>query len=129
MTIKAKHQEGMAFEVEIRGHKLTSDLTPDKGGKDLGPSPPELLLGALAACSGIFAAMFAQRNGLSPQGIEAEATAEMAQSPMRLNGFSVRVRFPGLPEELKEKAKAFIEACVVGNTLKNANSVVLEIES
>ncbi|HAF69786.1 MAG: OsmC family protein [Acetothermia bacterium 64_32] len=124
----ATWKEGMAFTVEIRGHRLESDLSPDKGGKDLGPTPPEILLGALAACSGIYAKMFADREGLPADGIRAVAQAEALQSPMRLGNFSVRVRIPGLPREKRDKAKAFVESCLVGQTLKVANAVSLELD-
>ncbi len=126
---KATYAGGISFDIEIRGHKLTADLPRDKGGNDRGPTPPELLVAALASCVGIFAAMFAQRNGLSPEGIEVEARAETAQSPMRLTDFSAVLRFPSLPAELKDKARAFIESCLVGNTLKRANPVSLEFEA
>ena len=123
----ATWKEGIAFTVKIRNHKLTSDLTPDKGGQDLGPTPPELLVGALAACSGIFAKMFADREGIPADGIEAVAEAETLQSPMRLGNFTVRVHIPGLLEEKRSKARAFVEGCLVGQTLKVANSVSLEL--
>lgn len=126
---KATYAGGISFDIEIRGHKLTVDLPQDKGGNDKGPTPPELLVAALASCVGIFAALFAQKNNLSPEGIEVEAQAETVQSPTRLANFSAVLRFPSLPKELEEKARAFIEACLVGNTLKNANTVSLKIES
>ncbi|MBC7098095.1 OsmC family protein [Candidatus Bipolaricaulota bacterium] len=124
----ATWKEGMAFTVEVRGHRLESDLSPDKGGKDLGPTPPEILLGALAACSGIYAKMFADREGLPASGIQAVAQADVLQSPMRLGNFSVRVRIPGLPQGKRDKAKAFVEGCMVGQTLKVANTVSLELD-
>ena len=123
----ATWKEGLAFTIKVRGHELTTDLPPAKGGKDLGPTPPELLLAALAACSGIFAKMFADREGLPAEGIEAVAEAETLQSPMRLGNFTVRVHIPGLPEEKRSKARAFVEGCLVGQTLKVANSVSLEL--
>ncbi|MEQ1747133.1 MAG: OsmC family protein [Saprospiraceae bacterium] len=43
----------MAFETEIGNHKVVMDTTPDIGGDDSGPSPKKLLLGTLAACTGI----------------------------------------------------------------------------
>lgn len=126
---RAKYTGGVSFEIEIRGHRFKVDLPRDKGGDDAGPTPPELVVAALASCVGIFAALFAQRNGLSPEGIEVKAWAETVQGPTRLADFSATLRFPSLPAELKEKARAFIEACIVGQTLKRANQVSLEIKS
>ncbi len=123
----ATWKEGRAFTVKIRNHKLTSDLTPDKGGQDLGPTPPELLVGALAACSGIFAKMFADREGIPADGIEVTVEADSLSAPARLGNFRVRVKIPGLPADKQAKAKAFVESCLVGQTLKAANTVDLEL--
>jgi len=128
VEVKARYREGISFELEIRGHKVIADLPSDKGGRDTGPTPPELLVAALASCTGVYAALFARRNGLSPEGIEVEARAEMAQSPARLEDFSVTVRIPGLPQELVDKAQRFIGACLVGQTLKRPNAISLEIK-
>ncbi len=125
---RASYKEGLAFTIKIRGHTLVSDLPPAKGGKDEGPTPPELMVAALAACAGIFAAMFARKAGISPEGIEVEAEADTLESPTRLGNFRARIKFPGLPQEMRERAKAFIGACLVGQTLKRENQVTLELE-
>lgn len=45
---------GVAFEAEPpSGNKFVMDSHPDYGGRDLGPSPLEALLGAVAACSAV----------------------------------------------------------------------------
>jgi len=127
LNVQARVNQGFQVEVGIRQHRLLADLTPDKGGKDTGPTPPELLLASLAACSAIFAQMFAQREGLSGP-VEVQAEAELADQPMVVRDFRVRVRIPGLPEEKREKAEAFVGRCVVSQTLCAANNVFLSVE-
>lgn len=127
LNVQARVNQGFQVEVGIRQHRLLADLTPDKGGKDTGPTPPELLLASLAACSAIFAQMFAQREGLSGP-VEVQAEAELADHPMVVRDFRVRVRIPGLPEEKREKAEAFVGRCVVSQTLCAANNVSLSVE-
>lgn len=127
LNVQARVNQGFQVEVGIRQHRLLADLTPDKGGKDTGPTPPELLLASLAACSAIFAQMFAQREGLSGP-VEVQAEAELADPPMVVRDFRVRVRIPGLPEEKREKAEAFVGRCVVSQTLCAANNVSLSVE-
>ncbi|MGQ9700112.1 MAG: OsmC family protein [Candidatus Bipolaricaulaceae bacterium] len=124
----ALHEENMSFSVVIRNHKVRADLTPDKGGADSGPTPPELLLGALAACSGIYARIFAVREGLASVKIEVAAEAEMDEPPAFLRNFVVRVKFPGLPPEKEEKLRAFVEHCLVGQTLSQSASPKLIVE-
>jgi len=124
----ASWKQGVAFTIRIRGHELLTDLPQEKGGQDLGPTPPELLLASLASCSGIFAKMFADREGIAADGIEVTVEAETLSAPTRLGNFRVRVTIPGLPEGKRAKAKAFVESCLVGQTLKVANSIDLELE-
>ncbi len=46
-------KEGMAFDVELEGHKFTIDAAEEFGGKNYGPTPKPLLLSALAGCTGM----------------------------------------------------------------------------
>ncbi len=127
LLAQAKVLDGFKVEVGIRNHRILADLTPDKGGSDAGPTPPEILLGALAACSAIYARIFAQREGISGE-ITVRAEAELTEPPMNVRNFKVHVRIPGLSKEKVEKAYAFIEKCVVAQTLCAANAVELKIE-
>lgn len=52
-SITTTHKGNMAFEAEIGNHKVIMDTTAEGGGDDLGPSPKKLLLGTLAACTGM----------------------------------------------------------------------------
>jgi len=49
--VKTKWVDGMAFECEISGHKVTIDAVPEVGGKDLGPRPKALMLASLGGCT------------------------------------------------------------------------------
>ena len=54
--------KGVAQEVFIGRHHLTADEPADLGGTDSGPSPYELLLAALGACTSMTVAMYARRR-------------------------------------------------------------------
>lgn len=54
MSVRAMLQEGMCFDVETgSGHHLLLDAAEHNGGQDKGPRPMEMLLVALATCSGM----------------------------------------------------------------------------
>lgn len=52
-SVHCEWKQGMEFEADVTGHKLTMDADASVGGQDHGPRPKALLLAALAGCSGM----------------------------------------------------------------------------
>jgi putative redox protein len=61
---------GLRQSVEARGHAIVVDEPADVGGGDAGPTPYELLLGALGACTAITMRMYAQRRNWPLESVE-----------------------------------------------------------
>ena len=79
--------------VRIREHRLTADEPEDAGGKDLGPSPEELLAASLASCTAITMQMYAERKGWDIGEVVVDVDYEPAQrgSPTK---FHMKVKLP-----------------------------------
>lgn len=60
---------GLTEEIYIGQHRLLADEPIAAGGADQGPSPYELMLAALGACTSITLQMYARRKGWPLQGI------------------------------------------------------------
>jgi len=61
-----------ATTLSVRSLQWTSDEPPEAGGTDAGPTPYELFLGSIAACSAITVRMYAARKGWNLAGVRIE---------------------------------------------------------
>lgn len=73
-TIEASWQSGLQVKVLADGHEWLADEPVAVGGEDTGPTPYELLLGALAACTCMTVAMYCQRKGWPLDGVSVRYT-------------------------------------------------------
>jgi putative redox protein len=61
VTVISEHH--YAQQIASGHHRLTSDEPIDRGGSDSGPTPHELLLASLGACTSTTLRMYAGRKG------------------------------------------------------------------
>ena len=78
MELSVIYKDGVRFEAETRGHRLISDQPISNGGQDLGMTPPELLLAALATCAGYYAVEYLKARKLPSKGVRVNVQAEKA---------------------------------------------------
>jgi putative redox protein len=63
--------EGFTRKVVIGPHRLVADEPADMDGADEGPTPYDLLLAALGACTSMTVALYARRKNWPLQGVTA----------------------------------------------------------
>ena len=137
--VEAKYVGGLAVKCVIGKHTLIQDLPENAGGKDLGPSPTELLLASLAGCLGIVAAYHAPKFGIVLQDMEVSIEGEY--DVRGFLGESVKPGFTKVRAEVlirvKESPKdkvlefmKFVEAhCPISDTLKSGVEVMVEVNT
>ena len=104
--------------VRIREHRLVADEPEDAGGKDLGPSPEELLAAALASCTAITMQMYAERKGWDMTGVEVDCDYQPAERG-RPTHFDLVLRLPeSLSDEQVERLKVIAAKCPIHRTLE-----------
>src|SRR3954462_13532842 len=104
-------------EVRVREHLLVADEPEDIGGRDLGPSPEELLAASLASCTAITMEMDAERKGWDLTGVEVDCAYAPAERG-RPTQFNLVIRLPESPsEEQVERLTVIAAKCPIHRTL------------
>lgn len=102
-TISARGQmnAGMSIEVECGNHRLVMDQPKHAAGEDLGPTPLEAILAAVAGCFGTIGRFVAHQQKFDLRGMRFEIEADY--DPAGLLGRDENVR-PGF-QELRVKVE------------------------
>ncbi len=133
-TITVRSGPGYQTEILAGGHRLQADEPAEVGGSDTGPSPYELLLGALGACKSMTALMYARRKGWDLQGVTVELShtrdrlrdcEECEEKVIRLDRITVRISFAGnLDDQQRRRLKEIAARCPVHQTLTGHIEIV-----
>ena len=110
--------QGYAVTQRVRTHTLHADEPVSSGGTDTGPTPYELVLAGLAACTAITLRMYAQRKGweLGTLKIDAELHKDTPDSTGRI----ARMISFGAPlsDEQRQRLAEIAEKTPVTRTLR-----------
>ena len=71
-SVVVKGGPGLKQEIVARGKTLVADEPAEVGGTDEGPTPYELLLGALGACTAMTILLYAKRKGWAVERVTVE---------------------------------------------------------
>ncbi len=118
---------GFAQEIHAGPHRLHADEPVSAGGTDTGPSPYDLLLAALGACTSMTVAMYARRKAwpleevtvhLRHSKIHAADCAECETREGMLDRIDRDIHFAGpLTDEQRSKLLEIANKCPVHRTL------------
>jgi uncharacterized OsmC-like protein len=120
---------GTAQEIVAGSHRLNADEPSDAGGTDTGPTPYDLLLAALGACTSMTVGMYARRQNWALEGIvvrlghskiHAEDCAECDAKERILDRIVLELELTGpLTSEQRSKLLEIAEKCPVHRTLQS----------
>jgi uncharacterized OsmC-like protein len=113
-----------------RGHSVTCDLSEASGGTNVGPTPLELALMALAGCGVIIYVDVCKNSRIDPGNINISVEAEKTANSPTLSGVSMKVNIASKARKaLVEAAWRRTEAgCPVQFVFKESVPVKVEVE-
>ncbi len=127
-----------AQRIEVGSHTLFADERTADGGDDTGPSPYELLLAALGACTSMTLRMYADRRQwplervtvrLQHDRIHAVDCAECETKSGHIDRIRRVIVLEGpLDSEQRERLLAMADKCPVHRTLRSATQIITQIE-
>jgi putative redox protein len=128
---------GLSQEIHARGHRLMADEPLESGGTDSGPTPYELLLSALGACTAITVRMYAGRHGWPLEGVEVVLRHERIHAAdcrdcetrdVRLERVTKRLALYGpLDAAQRQRLAEIAERCPVQRTLTSSVRIEQEL--
>ncbi|MBI1261429.1 MAG: alpha/beta fold hydrolase [Rhizobiales bacterium] len=115
------------YQVRVRSGKnsFIADEPVDLGGMDSGPTPHEILLGALGACTAITLRMYAERKDYPVSDIRVRLTREEVEEtgengPQQVEIIRRHIHLEGdLDENMRERMRIIADKCPVHRTLLN----------
>ena len=127
MNTYIRYTGGSRFESLIRGHRIVTDQPAVNGGKDAGPTPPELLLASLGTCAGHYAAEYLKERGLSPEGLTLQVFADSGATPVHLKFFRVQLTIPDLNRKEREGLIRAVKSGLVHTPLRMSPVIDIEV--
>ena len=135
--VSAEGRSGVR-RIRVRGHEVITDSPPDFAGYDLGPSSPELALGALGSCLIHSWLIQAAAQDVSIEHLEVEVTGTIdprADSPGHEAtpvyphdvGFVVHVSSPAGADRIEALRAAVDRACPILNLLRSPQHVATQV--
>jgi putative redox protein len=132
-TAKVADAQGsaMAVAIEVSGHHIFGDEPPSNGGRNLGPTPYDLLTAALGECTAMTVRWYANRQGWPLEHVQIEVRHDKflpggEAQPVDRFRKSVQIVGADLTAEQIAKLHSVAARCPVHKTLESSVSITTE---
>jgi len=127
VTVSESGNGRFAEEIKIGAHTIYSDEPTDRGGTNRGPSPYELIMAALGACTAMTIRMYAERHDLKLRRTIVQLKHFKLPAVTDAGPLDYFERTIGLEGDLTEDQRLRLmqisEKCPVGETLRHVVTI------
>ncbi len=97
----------MAFDATVSGHHVMMDASEDVGGKDSGARPKQLMLAALAGCTGMDVVSILKKMKIEPEEFKIDVEGNLTEEhPKHYNKMHITYTFKGNNLDVEKIRKA-----------------------
>ena len=126
--ITTTYKGDMLFESKLGNHGVVIDVPAGMGGKDRGPTPPELFVASLGSCIAALVAQYCGRSGIDATDMTVDVTFDKVDDPTRLTNLKARVELPhGQCADRQAALHRVAEHCPVSETILTLEGIDIEI--
>lgn len=131
-------EEGFTNRIVVGGkHTMIADEPAALGGRDMGPSPYEILCASLGSCTSITMTMYARRKSLKLEGVDVEVDhdkvyakdceeCEDDKGSGKIDKITRKIALRGdLTEKERARLMQIANLCPVHKTLESSNVVIV----
>ncbi|RKZ37282.1 MAG: hypothetical protein DRQ49_16470 [Gammaproteobacteria bacterium] len=129
--ITSYHKGDMLFETKAGNHTILSDVppSPEWGGKDRAPTPPEYFIVSLSSCIAAFIVQYADKVGINTQDMSVDVNFDKENKPAHLKNISVVINLPHAELKGREKAiQRVCEQCTVHETISRLEHIDVSVK-
>jgi putative redox protein len=138
-TIRVRLESGTRALISARGHQWTADEPRELGGGDSGPTPYELLLGSLGACTAVTLRLYAAHKGIALRSVDVRyefsrvhaedcEDCDRRSQDDRVEVIRAAVRLGGdFDERQRARLEQIVARCPVHKTLEKGVQIFEEV--
>ena len=95
--VSTQWREGLTFESDVLGFKITMDAKPEVGGQNRGPNPKPVMLSALTGCTGMDVVSLLKKMRQKVTDFRVDASAQMTDDhPRHYGSIHINYFFKGI---------------------------------
>ena len=114
-------------EVEFKGFTIKTDQPQSAGGDGTAPSPFDLFLSSIGACSGIYVLDFCTNRGISLENVRVVQTMKRDPETHMVTSVALRIELPkDFPDKYKDSLIRAVDLCTVKKHIMHPPAFTIE---